>query len=108
MSQFKRSVTKQKKAKSETHICRAGKTEKKAPLLVSNVADEEIGHESHHHRKRSEGEELAFALLVDLARDCEAVVVVIRILDGRRQMDQRLTAEQSEEQAHGIPTREKK
>ena len=45
--------------------------------------------------------------MVDLARGGVGVVVVIRILDGRRQMDQRFTAEQSEEQAHGVPTRDK-
>ena len=51
---------------------------------MSDVADDDIGQESHHHGEGSEGEELSFAFVVDFAGRRVTVIVVVRILDGGR------------------------
>jgi len=53
--------------------------------LVSNVADEQVGHQSHHHRKGTEGEELSFSFMVNLFGVSDVMMlVVVRIFDGGR------------------------
>ena len=54
-------------------------------VLVSNVADEQVGHQSHHHRKGTEGEELSFSFMVNLFGVSDVMmIVVVRIFDGGR------------------------
>jgi len=51
---------------------------------VSNVADEQVGQQSHHHREGPEGEELSFSFVVNFTSWCVAVIVEVRVLDGGR------------------------
>lgn len=69
--------------------------------FVSNVTDEQVGHQSHHHGEGSEREELALALIIDFVSKVGGFVIV-GIFDCGWEMDQWFAAQNSEDQADSV------